>query len=83
MDNAIYDTDTYKKLKKESLKKILLNLKKGVIKVIGFLNIKELFNNKSDLEIKLDKIKELKDSNKISDEEYLQLREKIINENSK
>ena len=61
----------------------MLNLKKGVIKVIGFLNIKELFNNKSDLEIKLDKIKELKDSNKISDEEYLQLREKIINENSK
>ncbi len=82
-NNAIYDTDAYKKLKKESLKNVLLNLKKVVIKVIGFLNLKELFNNKSDLEIKLDKIKELKDSNQITDEEYLQLREKIINENSK
>ena len=47
------------------------------------LEIKNLsagVKDKDIIEIKLDKIKELKDSNKISDEEYLQLREEIINE---
>lgn len=75
-NNVKYDLEAYKKQKSNILKK-------GVGKIKEFFNLKELFNNKSDLEIKLDKIKELKDSNEITEEEYIQLYEKIISGNSK
>lgn len=81
--NAIYDFASYKNLKKNTFKKIGLDIKNVFSRMSNFFNINELFNNKSDLEIKLEKIKELKNSNEITDEEYIQLREKIINDNIK
>lgn len=81
--NAIYDFASYKNLKKNTFKRIGLDIKKVFSRMSNFFNINELFNNKSDLEIKLEKIKELKNSNEITDEEYIQLREKIINDNIK
>ena len=81
--NAIYDFSSYKNLKKNTFKRIGLDIKNVFSRMSNFFNINELFNNKSDLEIKLEKIKELKNSNEITDEEYIQLREKIINDNIK
>lgn len=81
--NAIYDFASYKNLKKNTFKRIGLDIKNVFSRMSNFFNINELFNNKSDLEIKLEKIKELKNSNEITDEEYIQLREKIINDNIK
>ena len=81
--NAIYDFASYKNLKKNIFKRICLDIKNVFSRMSNFFNINELFNNKSDLEIKLEKIKELKNSNEITDEEYIQLREKIINDNIK
>lgn len=81
--NAIYDFASYKNLKKNTFKKIGLDIKNVFSRMSNFFNINELFNDKSDLEIKLEKIKELKNSNEITDEEYIQLREKIINDNIK
>lgn len=81
--NAIYDFASYKNLKKNTFKRIGLDIKNVFSRMSNFFNINELFNNKSDLEIKLEKIKKLKNSNEITDEEYIQLREKIINDNIK
>lgn len=81
--NAIYDFASYKNLKKNTFKRICLDIKNVFSRMSNFFNINELINNKSDLEIKLEKIKELKNSNEITDEEYIQLREKIINDNIK
>lgn len=81
--NAIYDLNSYKNLKKDILKRIYLGTKNIFSKILKLFDISKVFNNKSDLEIKLEKIKKLRESNEITDEEYTQLREKIINENIK
>lgn len=81
--NAIYDLNSYKKLKKDILKRIYIGIKNIFSKILKLFDINQVFNNKSDLEIKLEKIKKLRASNEITDEEYTQLREKIINENIK
>lgn len=81
--NAIYDLNSYKKLKKDILKRIYIGIKNIFSKILKLFDISQVFNNKSDLEIKLEKIKKLRASNEITDEEYTQLREKIINENIK
>lgn len=81
--NVIYDLNSYKNLKKDILKRIYLGTKNIFSKILKLFDISKVFNNKSDLEIKLEKIKKLRESNEITYEEYTQLREKIINENIK
>lgn len=81
--NAVYDLDAYKKLRKKPLNDFCSDIKKSFNKIFKSLGLKDLFDGKSNMEIKLEKIKSLKNTGKITDDEYEQLREKIIKEDMK
>ena len=76
-NNAVFDENSYKEVKKKKIK----NLKNVILEKI--VKLKKIFHPKSEMEIKLKKVEKLKDSGEINKEEYIKLKEKILNENDK